>query len=95
MKNLLVITIFIILVSTYSHSEEVVDCNKFEKIKTKLDCKAKNLKTKLNENQSKAKKKVSSLDNSETGKKFKKSKLGKALLKFKNSKTGSDLFEKE
>ena len=93
MKNLLVITIFIILISSYSNSEEIVDCNKFEKIKAKLDCKAKNLKTKLNENQSKAKEKVSNLDNSETGKKFKKSKLGKALLKFKNSKTGSDFLK--
>ena len=93
MKNLLVITIFIMLISSYSYSEEVVDCNKFEKIKAKLDCKAKNLKTKLNESQSKAKKKVSNLNESETGKKFKKSKFGKALLKFKNSKTGSDFFE--
>ena len=38
--------------------------------------------------------KVENIDETETGKKIKKSTLGQKLLKFKNSKTGSDFFKK-
>ena len=40
------------------------------------------------------KSKVENIDETETGKKIKKSSLGQKLLKFKNSKTGSDFFKK-
>ena len=43
----------------------------------------------------KIKSKVSKLESGEVKKKFDKSKLKKALLKIKNSKTGADLFKKE
>ena len=40
------------------------------------------------------KSKVENIDETETGKKIKKSTLGQKLLKFKNSKTGSDFLKK-
>ena len=88
------------LLISNSYSKEIIDCSKFTKLSKKyLECKSKNLRSTLDVGQEKAKKKiklkVSNLDSSEVKKKFNKSKLKKALLKIKNSKTGSDLFNKE
>ena len=80
---------------SYSFSEDLIDCNQFDKISAKyIECKAKNLKSNLNKKQSEMKSKVKSIDETQTGKKIKKSTLGQKLLKFKNSKTGSDFFKK-
>ena len=100
MKIFFISTILGFLLLSNSYSKEIIDCNKFSKLSKKyLECKSKNLKSTLNEGQEKAKKKiklkVSNLDSSKVKKKFDKSKLKKALLKIKNSKTGSDLFNKE
>ena len=76
-------------------SADIIDCSQFEKLKEKLDCKAQNLKTRLNEGQSLAKEKVETFNESDTKKKFDSSKLGKKLKKFKNSKTGSEFIKDE
>ena len=60
------ILFFIISISLFifnnSYSEETIDCTQFNKFSIKfLDCKAKKLKSKLNENQSKTKNKISEL----------------------------------
>ena len=62
------ILFFIISISLFifnnSYSEETIDCTQLNKFSIKfLDCKAKKLKSKLNENQSKTKKKISELGN--------------------------------
>ena len=94
MKNLIIFIIFNFLIINYAHSDshttEIIDCTQFEKLKAKLDCKAKNLRTRLNKGQSKIKEKIENPGETETGKKFKKSKLGKALEKFKNPGKSSD-----
>ena len=99
MKNLFFAIIFgLFLINTSysdSHLEEIIDCNKYEKLKDKLDCKAKNLKTTLNKGQDKVKKKIENPGETTTGNKFKNSKLGKALKKFKDAKTGADLMNSE
>ena len=89
---------FLLIAPTFS--DEIIDCNEFSKLSKKyLECKSKNLRSSLNENQDKAKKKIKSkinkLESGEIKKKFDKSKLKKVLVKIKNSKTGSDLFKKE
>ena len=95
MKNLFFIIIFSLSIINNSHSEEIIDCSKFEKLKAKLDCKAKNIKTWLNKGQSKVKEKISNPGDTKTGNEFKKSKLGNALIKLKNSKTGAEFQNKE
>ena len=55
------ILFFIILglfISSNSYSAQLIDCSQL-KFLPKLDCKAKNLKSKLNEKQSEAKEKIS------------------------------------
>ena len=94
MKKLIVIFVLSLLMEVYSNAD-IIDCNQFEKVKDKLDCKAKNLKTKLNEGQSLAKEKIEAFNESDTKKKFDASKLGKKLKKFKDSKTGSEYLKKE
>ncbi len=94
MKKILLTLIFTVLILNPANSE-IIDCTTFEKLKEKLDCKAKNLKTKLNEGQKKAKNKIENFDESETKKKFDETKLGKTLKKLKNSKTGSEFMKKE
>ena len=80
---------------SYSFSEDLIDCNQFDKISAKyIECKAKNLKSNLNKKQSEMKSKVENVGETETGKSFKKSKFGQKLLKLKNSKTGSDFLKK-
>ena len=78
-----------------SHQDEIIDCTQLQKIKDKLDCKAKNLKTNLNKGQTKVKEKIENPGETTAGEKFKNSKLGKALKKFKNAKTGADLMNSE
>ena len=88
MKYIVFIFMFYIGFSSYLFSDEIVDCEQFDKISAKyVECKAKNLKTTLNESQKKIK--------SETEKKIKKSGIKEKLIKFKNSKTGSDFFKKD
>ena len=56
------ILFFIILslfVSTISYSVEIIDCSKETNFLKKLNCNAKNLRSKLNEKQSDAKEKIS------------------------------------
>ena len=56
------ILFFIILslfISSISYSAEIIDCSKETNFLKKLNCKAKNLKSKLNEKQSEAKEKIS------------------------------------
>ena len=56
------ILFFIILslfISSNSYSVEVIDCSKETNFLKKLDCKAKNLKSKLNEKQTETKEKIS------------------------------------
>ena len=99
MKNLFFVIIFSLFIinnaNTDSHSEKIIDCTQFEKIKDKVDCKAKNLKTTLNKSQTKVKEKIENPGKTTAGGKFKNSKLGKALKKFKNAKTGADLMNSE
>ena len=99
MKKLFFLIIFSLFVinNAYSdsHLEEIIDCTQFEKLKDKVDCKAKNLKTTLNKSQTKVKEKIENPGETTAGEKFKKSKLGKALKKFKNAKSGSDLMNSE
>jgi len=81
---------------SFSFSEDLLDCNQFDKISAKyIECKAKNLKSNLNKKQSEVKSKVENIGNSETGKNFKKSTFGQKLQKLKNSKTGSDFLKKD
>ena len=99
MKNLFFVIIFSLFIInnayTDSHLEEIIDCTQFKKLKDKLDCEAKNLKTTLNKGQIKIKEKIENPGETTTGKKFNNTKLGKALKKFKNSKTGADLINSE
>ena len=99
MKNIFFVIIFSLFIINYaypdSHSEEIIDCSQFEKLKAKLDCKAKNLKTTLNKAQTKVKEKIENPGETSAGEKFNSTKLGKALKKFKNSKTGADLINSE
>ena len=95
MKFIFFIFMFYIGFSSYLLSDEIIDCSQFDKISAKyVECKGKNLKSNLNKKQSEMKSKVENIDKTETGEKIKKSSLGQKLLKFKNSKTGSDFFKK-
>ena len=88
MKFIVFIFMFYIGFSSYLFSGEIVDCSQFDKISAKyVECKAKNLKTILNENQKKIK--------SVSEKKIKKFGIKEKLIKFKNSKTGSDFLKKD
>ena len=87
MKFIIFIFMLYISFSSYLFSDEIVECEQFDKISEKyVECKAKNLKTTLNENQKKIK--------SDTKKKIEKSGIKEKLVKFKNSKTGSDFLKK-
>ena len=86
MKFIVFIFVIFYSFSSYLFSDELLDCDQFDKISAKyLECKAKNLKITLNENQKKIK--------SDAEKKIKKSGIKEKLLKFKNSKTGSDFLK--
>ena len=95
MKFIFFILMFYISFSSYLFSDEIIDCSQFDKISAKyIECKGKNLKFNLNKKQSQMKSKVKNISETETGNKIKKSTLGQKLLKFKNSKTGSDFLKK-
>ena len=95
MKFIVFIFMFYIGFSSYLLSDEIIDCSQFDKISAKyVECKAKKFKSNLNKKQSEMKSKVENINKTETGKKIKKSTFGQKLLKFKNSKTGSDFFKK-
>ena len=95
MKFIVFIFMFYIGFSSYLLSDEIINCSQFDKISAKyVECKAKNLKSNLNKKQSEIKSKVENIDETEAAKKIKKTTLGQKLLKFKNSKTGSDFFKK-
>ena len=51
--------IFSLIISSNSYSNEIVDCSQETNFLKKVNCKAKNLKTQLNEKQLKAKEKIS------------------------------------
>ena len=94
MKFIVFIFMFYIGFSSYLLSNEIIDCSQFDKISAKyVECKAKNLKSNLNKKQSEMKSKVENINKTENGKKIKKSTFGQKLLKFKNSKTGSDFLK--
>tara|TARA_B100000686_G_C16512125_1_gene822700 strand:+ start:185 stop:472 length:288 start_codon:yes stop_codon:yes gene_type:complete len=95
MKNIFLIIILSLIISSYSYSDEIIDCDQFEKLKDKVECKAQNLKTKLNEQQAKVKANIENIDETETANKIKKTTFGQKLLKFKNSKTGAEFFKDE
>ena len=99
MKNIFFVIIFSLFIINYaypdSHSDEIIDCTQFQKLKDKLDCKSKNLKTTLNKGQTKVKEKIENPGETTAGEKIKNTKLGKFLKKFKNSKTGADLINSE
>ena len=60
MKTLFFIISFSLFFLNNSYAAELIDCAQFKKLSIKfLDCKAKNLKSILNENQSKTKEKIS------------------------------------
>ena len=83
-----IIFLFIIFFSYSSSlfSDEIIDCNQFDKISAKyVECKAKNLRNSLNESQKKVKSNLS------TNKDV--SLIKKKLLKLKNSKTLSDFIK--
>ena len=48
-----------LIISSNSYSNEIVDCSQETNFLKKINCKAKNLKTQLNEKQLKAKEKIS------------------------------------
>ena len=58
MKILLFIILSLFLTST-SYSSEIIDCSKETNFLKKLNCNAKNLKSKLNEKQAETKEKIS------------------------------------
>ena len=95
MKNIFLIIILSLIISSYSYSDEIINCDQFEKLNDKVECKAQNLKTKLNEQQAKVKTNIENIDETETAKKIKKTTFGQKLLKFKNSKTGAEFFKDE
>ena len=82
-KNLPKVLIFLSLFFFLSLNASETDCNQFEKLSPEyLECNAKKLKEKTDENINIGKKKI------------KESKLIKKIKKFKKSKTLSDLMEK-
>ena len=79
--KIIITFLFSIVIISNSHSNEI-DCSKFEKLSAKfIECNAKKLKEKINE------------DIKDTKKNINENELTKKLKKFKNSKTLSDLGE--
>ena len=68
MKFIVFIFMFYISFSSYLFSDEIIDCDQFDKISVKyVECKAKNLKSNLNKKQSEMKSKVENINKTETG----------------------------
>tara|TARA_B000000475_G_scaffold59752_1_gene47303 strand:- start:957 stop:1217 length:261 start_codon:yes stop_codon:yes gene_type:complete len=79
--KIIITFLFSIVIISNSYSNEI-DCSKFEKLSAKfIECNAKKLKEKINE------------DIEDTKKNINENELTKKLKKFKNSKTLSDLGE--
>ena len=79
--KIIITSLFSIVIISNSYSNEI-DCSKFEKLSAKfIECNAKKLKEKINE------------DIKDTKKNINENELTKKLKKFKNSKTLSDLGE--
>ena len=79
--KIIITSLFSIVIISNSYSNEI-DCSKFEKLSAKfIECNAKKLKEKINE------------DIEDTKKNINENELTKKLKKFKNSKTLSDLGE--
>ena len=57
--RILFFIILIIFISSSAYSAEIIDCSKETNFLKKFNCMQKNLKSKLNEKQSKAKEKIS------------------------------------
>ncbi len=77
--KIIITFLFSIVIISNSYSNEI-DCSKFEKLSAKfIECNAKKLKEKINE------------DIKDTKKNINENELTKKLKKFKNSKTLSDL----
>ena len=57
--RILLFIVLSIFISSYSYSAEIIDCSKETNFLKKLNCNAKNLRSKLNEKQSDAKEKIS------------------------------------
>ena len=100
MKKIVFITLITSVLMSKTMAEKI-DCNQFEKISAKyIECSAKNLKEKSSELKLKAtvgaeelKDKITT--NAKSGKKkFDKSSLKEKLVKFKNSKTLTEIMEK-
>ena len=86
MKFIIFIFMFFFSFSSYLFSGEIIDCSQFDKISAKyIECKTKNFKATLNKSQKKIK--------SNNEKKIKKLGIKEKLVKFKNSKTGSDFLK--
>ena len=79
--KIIITFLFSIVIISNTYSNEI-DCSKFEKLSAKfIECNAKKLKEKINE------------DIKDTKKNINENELTKKLKKFKNSKTLSDLGE--
>ena len=79
--KIIITSLFSIVIISNSYSNEI-DCSKFEKLSAKfIECNAKKLKEKINE------------DIKDTKKNINENELTKKLKKFKNSKTLSDFGE--
>ena len=77
--KIIITFLFSIVIISNSYSNEI-DCSKFEKLSAKfIECNAKKLKEKINE------------DIKDTKKNINENELTKKLKKFKNSKTLSDI----
>jgi hypothetical protein len=77
--KIIITFLFSIVIISNSYSNEI-DCSKFEKLSAKfIECNAKKLKRKINE------------DIKDTKKNINENELTKKLKKFKNSKTLSDI----
>ena len=100
MKKIVFITLIASVLMSKTMAEKI-DCNQFEKVSAKyIECSAKNLKEKSSELKLKATVGVEELKdkittNAKSGKKkFDKSSLKEKLVKFKNSKTLTEIMEK-
>ncbi|MDC1540932.1 hypothetical protein OAX33_04895 [Candidatus Pelagibacter ubique] len=100
MKKIVFITLITSVLMSKTMAEKI-DCNQFEKVSAKyIECSAKNLKEKSSELKLKATVGVEELKdkittNAKSGKKkFDKSSLKEKLVKFKNSKTLTEIMEK-
>ena len=95
MKILIFIFIVYCGLTNITHSDEIVDCNKFDKLSKKyIECNAENLKNKTKEKTNILKDKTKN-KTKEIKDKIDLNNTKKNINKFKKSKTLSDLFKKK